>query len=313
MLKTIVMVTILTLDPAAAVSAWQEAFAYRTVAAGTVSPGLARSWSASAETGSDWVLLQPEGGDAVNVRFLRTDSAAGYAAMRNEGWSAIELLVQNADRMAAELPASGFQVAAGPAYLSASKTVRALQATGPSGELVYLSEIIDPARNSVATRKARTRVDSIFIVVAGTRDLNASRDFYRNRLGLRVSEVFGFRIEVLSRAWQLPDDTEHELALAYLAPGQAIELDRYPEAAEAAPATNDRLPGGVAMVSFLVDTLPARDLLATPGRDPAPPYNGRRHGVLRGPAGELLELIETRTSARSPGAIEGGGSSPDAT
>ena len=49
------------------------------------------------------------------------------------------------------------------------------------------------------------------------------------------------------------------------------------------------------MVGFEIESLGpvAESLMAEPVTIDAAPYDGRRVGVLRGPAGELLELIES--------------------
>jgi hypothetical protein len=56
------------------------------------------------------------------------------------------------------------------------------------------------------------------------------------------------------------------------------------------------------MVSFTVPSLESFEsqLLAAPRRLDDVPYAGRRVGVMRGPSGELLELIESPPAPAAP-------------
>jgi hypothetical protein len=62
------------------------------------------------------------------------------------------------------------------------------------------------------------------------------------------------------------------------------------------------LPAGMAMVSFAVESLePFLSRFVAPPRVLyGPPYDGRRAGVMRGPDGEHIELIEFGPPAPRP-------------
>jgi hypothetical protein len=77
-------------------------------------------------------------------------------------------------------------------------------------------------------------------------------------------------------------------------PGNLLELDGYPATAGARPQARGLLPPGIALVSVAVRNLDALKLdFLTPARVRSGAlYRGARSATVRGPAGELLELIE---------------------
>ena len=71
-----------------------------------------------------------------------------------------------------------------------------------------------------------------------------------------------------------------------------IELDELPATIGARKETDGHLPAGVAIVGFNSDGIDAAvDWLSKPKTIDAFPYNGRKAGIFRGPAGELIEVI----------------------
>ncbi len=86
-----------------------------------------------------------------------------------------------------------------------------------------------------------------------------------------------------------------------LAGQSLIQLDEYPHGAPPRPAPPGGLPAGFAIASFAV---PSRAVLEERGlaaavSEAAPPYDGRRAITIRGPADELIELIETAERPRA--------------
>ena len=132
--------------------------------------------------------------------------------------------------------------------------------------------------------------------VVGARDHSALSDFYQTTLGMPVTAPVPYRIGILSKAYNLPVETRHELSIAQLSERFLIEMDRYPGAASARYTVPGSLPSGIAMVTFEVEEwqqgLP---YVAGSARQSAFPYLGRRAGVLIGTAGEYIELVERLT------------------
>ena len=93
---------------------------------------------------------------------------------------------------------------------------------------------------------------------------------------------------MLSSAYDLPQETEHPLALVSMADGYGIEIDQYPDSASANPAP-DGEQGGVILVSLEVDpaTLKAPIPWELPYIDKS---GGLRGGVMTLPSGAPVEL-----------------------
>jgi hypothetical protein len=83
-------------------------------------------------------------------------------------------------------------------------------------------------------------------------------------------------------------------------------VDEYPAAAPPRTAVAGELPSGMAMVSFEVPSLEpyVGRLLRPPTALAGMPYAGRRAGVMLGPAGEHIELIETPPANRPTSASD---------
>lgn len=294
MLKEIVVVTILSLNPQLSEQAYVDHLHYEVIERGEISRELAQSWGAKGSSGKRYSLLQAKSGKPIYLRFIQSESAENYQPMKQEGWNATEILVENPDELARRLANSPFTVVGQPRFLTAKKNVRAFQALGPDNELLYFTRIIDPARSSFDLGQASTFVDSVFIMVAGARDLNALALFYRENLHMPVSGPFPYRIGVLSAAYDLPEQTLHSLSLATLHGQFLLELDQYPQSAKTLDNYTKSLPPGVAMVSFSVDNLDtlALSFFSSPKKRDVAPYYGRRSATALGAVKERLEFIE---------------------
>ena len=290
MLELIAVVTVSAPDLRLTASAYEEYLQYRIVADGTVSEELADTWATPKMAGRDYLLLQPASQAEVYLRLVQTDAAESFGAMKSFGWNANEILTQDPDAMAERLADSPFDVVGSPKNLSTNENIRAMQAIGPAKEVIYLTRLPEGFRLG----SARSFVDRTFIVVLGGPDMEAMRSFYSEVLGLEVSDPVGARIRLLSRAHGLDLEHRHPLAMASLPSQFGVELDEYPQTATTRAQRDGELPPGIAMVSFTTRSLEpfAERLLAAPRALETQPYSGSRAGVIQGPAGELIELIE---------------------
>jgi len=295
-LSAIVAVTLLVPDLKAAEHAYQASLHYQTVERGHVSEKLADAWGASATAGRGYLVMQPSSGEPVYVRFVES-RAAPPQALKSLGWNATEILVEDPPLLEQQLAGSPFRVV-GPAMpLEMNPAVVAMQALGPSGEMLYLTHI--PAGKSKFNLGSATSfVDRVFIVVLGVHDIQRTLDFYAQTFGLQVTAPAPSRVDVLADAWGLPRDSRFPIAIVRLPERFLIEVDEYPAEAMAPHGCKCDLPAGLAMVSFAVPSLePFRDrLIAPPRTSKALPYRGRRTGVMLGPSGERIELIEAAAS-----------------
>lgn len=293
MLTAILSVTLCAPDLTAIEAAYTTYLNYRVAERGQVSEALAGHWHAPALAGRDFLLLQPASGAEVYLRFVQAEPVPGYAPLKTYGWNATEILVQNPDALAERLADSPFQIIGPPRNLSSSEHIRAMQVLGPAQELLYLTYVApdEPAFN---LGTAQTEVDRVFIVVVGGTDLAALRQFYGEQLHMPVTAPFNVRVSVLSQAHGLDSEQLHPLALAQMSGKFLVELDQYPAGTVDRPCRLGELPPGVAIVSFGVKSLAALDVswLSAPQVLLESPYRNRRAGFLRGPAGELIELVE---------------------
>ena len=102
MLKTIAIVTLVVRSLATVEPAYQDHLGYSVVERGTVPREITRTWDAPAMTGRPFLLLQPESGAQVYLRFI--EAPPGSAEVRpfmTHGWNAMELLVTDPDATAA--------------------------------------------------------------------------------------------------------------------------------------------------------------------------------------------------------------------
>lgn len=294
MLKEIAIVTIGVTQLGQVEEAWHKHFDYQVVERGEVPAALAEHWQASAMTGSDYVVMQPANGAPGQVRFIADPAAADYAPMTSHGWNATELLVTRPDPLAAAMTDDHFEVTGKPRPLwDAPDAPRVMQAVGSGGELLYLTS--NPgAAAALGLDDTMPQTERPFIMVAGGPSMAEFQSFYGDRLGLEIDPPTPFPISTISRANGFDMSTTYPLALVHLAPGYFIELDELPPAIGAREVRPGRLPPGVAVVGFTVDSLAGADLdwVTPPHRLEIAPYNGARVGIARGPGGELLELIE---------------------
>jgi len=276
-------------------AAWTEQLGYRTADRGALAEALCKAWNTPADAGARYALLQPASGAEVYVRLIETNKRAGYWPPVTWGWNATEILVEDPDALAAELEGSPIRRFGGPGDLyDQPKAPRAIQTLSPAGAMLYFTRIL-PGGSRYGLHGARSFVDRVFNVVLGGPDLEALRRFYGIMLGLRVSPPIPFTMTLAAQATNAAPDALFPICVAPVRARHCIlELDEYPDNTQPRPRGIGELPGGMSMVSFLSDSLddfPA-PLRAAPLRIEAAPYNGRRVGVIEGPAGEWIELIE---------------------
>lgn len=296
MLSAIVAVTLLVPDVQAAERAYQGALHYQTVERGRVSKAQAKVWGATRVAAREYIVMQAESREPVYVRFVASRDPPA-PALKRLGWNAMEILVEDPPRLEQQLAGSPFRVVGPAAPLELNPAVIAMQALGPSNEMLYFTRI--PAgKSKFKLGSATSFVDRVFIVVVGVHDIRRTLEFYAQAFGMPVTDPSPSRVEVLADAWGLPRDTRFPLAIVRLPERFLIEVDEYPAGAAPPHRRKRDLPGGMAMVSFAVPSLEpflAR-LVAPPRRVAGLPYAGRRTGAMLGPSGEHIELIETRTA-----------------
>lgn len=269
-------VTLTAPDLAVVQTAWTRFMDYRVVSRGRLARSTAVGWDAPALTGRPYLILGPASGERTYLRFVEQPREAGGDAAATPGWRTVEITVQDTDALYARLKDSPFVVARPPATIPTYSYLRAMQATGPAGEKLNLTCITEPRPDLAA---AKSFVGRCFITVLGAPNLPAQLEYYRTTFGNAASPIR-----------QLPS---LQLAVITLADGAKIEVDQLGPEARPGRRPPGGLPPGVALVTF--DCARFGDLrhqfLAPPARNAMEPLRGSQTGTLRGPAGELIELL----------------------
>lgn len=289
MIGPIRCVTVTVPDLAHAVETYRDYLGYERFHDERLPAGQADYMGAPALAGADCALLRPAAGGDFCFRFITQPLPPRYRPLTTWGWNAAELIVEDVDRLAAELEDSPFRIVGPPEDLSFSDAIRAMQIIGPAEEVLYLTMIKEQLPEFDLPTPA-CPVDRTFIVILGGPDMGTMQAFYHGSFGVPEAPVMEARISVLSRALDLPADTMHPIAAMPLAGQSLIEVDDYRAATTTRDCPPGGLPPGIAMVSFAADALPD-DLPA--GRFSGPPYHGGRSVLTTGAAGELVELIRT--------------------
>ena len=271
--------TIVTADIEAAAHRYARYLGYRHRGFEPITASAAAAWQVPGLAGARQALLRPASGNRRFIRLVEAAEAEGYVPLRHFGWNAIEIVVQDLDRVAAQLDASPFQILGPPETLDLGFTdrIRAMQVAGPSGEVLYLTEIDGPIPG-FDLPTAQSLVDGAFVAVLGASSLPASLHFYGALFGTAASPILDARIACLSAAHDLPSDTRHNLATVALPEMCLLEIDAYPRSAVPPRPAPCGLPGGIAIASF--HALP-----------------GKGSELLTGPDGERIEILQTAPEA----------------
>lgn len=283
---------IATPDLDAALTDYRDHLGLTLAEHGPVPPALAESWGASAVAGARMATLQPASGAPCFLRLVEQPLPPSFRPTRTFGWNAYEITVQDVFGWPQRLGGSGFEIVGPPKEIAGLPYFVAMQMLGRGREMIYLNEV----RSNTPTSdlpKAASPADHIFIVILGTPDRAATMRWYQERLGLDAGGTYTIEYTMINKAFGLPPGTQSTISMLQKERMPIIEVDGYPAAALPRDTAAGYLPPGNALVTLAIDSLD-RDLtlLAPPVRHDGPFYAGRRAATVRGPAGELLELVE---------------------
>jgi catechol 2,3-dioxygenase-like lactoylglutathione lyase family enzyme len=281
-------------DLDAGLADYRDALGLSVVESGTLAADLAASWGCPASTGARYAVLQPASGARAFVRLVEQPVPAAFVPTRTYGWAAFEITVQDVFGWPARLAGSGFDIVGLPKEIPGLPYFVAMQMTGRGREMIYLNEV----RSNTPTSDlppAQSPIDRMFIVILACADRPAALDWYANKLHLDIGADYTIPYTMIQKAFGLPDDHLSTITMMQKGRMPIVEVDGYPDAATARGGNPDRLPAGNAMVTLAVDNLDALDLdwIVPPKAREGALYAGKRTATVRGPAGELIELIET--------------------
>ena len=257
---------------------------------------MASGWDAKNVAGRPFILMGPTNNEAVYLRFIESEKFdKNFRSLKTYGWNAIEILVKDTEQLFLKLKDSQyFRIVGEPVYISDEKSIKAMQVLGPSNELIYFTSIEKPEKTGLTIEGASAEIDRIFIMILGVDNIESLRRYYSEKFNIITSDPAPFRIRTLSNEHGLPIETKYPLSIATLSEKSLIEIDEYPKASVYRENMANELPPGIAMVSFYVDSIPNTLPFISPvAADEELPYNKRKSAVIRGPVGELIEIIET--------------------
>lgn len=260
---------------------------------GELPADLAHGWGCPASAGARMATLQPQSGAPCFIRLIEGEVPADFRPMRSYGWAAYELTVQHVFGWPDRLAGSEFEVIGPPRAIASMPFFVPMQVFGPGREMLYLNEVTADMPNCDLP-KARSPVDHIFVAILAAPDRMASVRWYADTLDFDIVDTHVIPYTMINKAFGLPDD--HLTAITVLQKGRLpiLEVDDFPDPAVERPCRAGALPPGNALVTLAVRDLDALDLrpIAPPVARVGPIYAGRRATTLRGPAGELVELVE---------------------
>ena len=276
----------------------EEAYAkhleYRTVHKGALPADVAAAWGAPALAGKRVLAMEPATGEQTLLRFVEQPMPADFKPMTTYGWASTEIILKSCDVLAEKLAGTPFRMVSPPTPLSNSPNIKAFQAIGPANEMLYLTSIEGPLPGRDMP-KTTALVGRCFIAVAGMPDRTKAAEWYLETFGNTTDKPMKGRIRSLSRQNGLPiEETVYELSVTECGDGTKIELDQYLDFAKPRPVPAGGLPLGMAIVTFECahfDQFVGK-MIAPPAKAAFGPHKGGRIGVIRGPGGELIELVE---------------------
>jgi catechol 2,3-dioxygenase-like lactoylglutathione lyase family enzyme len=277
-------------------SLYSEWLDYEEVEQGTVPTALAASWGCPNTAGQPYRVLRPSSGKDIYLRFVEGTPVPGYQPLRTYGWNAIEICVTNVLQVNERMLQSPFEIIGPPRKIEGLDAIHPMQVKGPDDEIVYLTQINDDLPDYDLPRAA-SLIDSLFILVLGASDLETSRAWFRDTLGLKAGREMDIVYTMIAKAYDLPEEQLHTIATMIDGRDVFLELDQYPEQAIPRPSLPGYLPPGVAVATMKTerfDNIP-NDWLVAPAQYDSIVYGGGRAGTLVAPDGTLVEIVEHLT------------------
>ncbi len=292
----------------AGVSALQDELGFELRAGGGVDEALARAWGVAAPAHPRFAVLSAPGVTRGFIRLVEGPNDDETGTFHKRGMFNAELLTRDVEALYQRLRGSShFRVVsdlntydlsgAGGGAVSRSFATR-----GPGGAGFFFTQYlkVPPPRKLPV---CETLVGPMFNAAISTSQRPPVDSFYQTVLGLGLRLAGRLTQPTVNRIIGLPDDWGF-MMLVYKGEGDGlIEVDIHEHDVPADPVVPEtRLRPGNSML-----TLETGDLDGVLGRAAeagisgsaaaaitAAPYDGRRAAVLRGPAGERVELVQSR-------------------
>ena len=292
-MKLLRAATLSVADLDAAEARYRDYLDYTTIERGPLGADLAAAFEAPKAAAARTVVMQPASGAEIYLRLVEQPAVDGYAPLRTYGWNAIEICVQDVLSAHERVKDSPFEVIGPPREIEGLPAIYPMQVKGPDGEIVYLTQIRDnlPAYD---LPRATAPIDRLFILVIGASDMHASLKWLSESLGFETGRVMDIEYHMLADAYGTPRTDMHTISTGIHERDVFLEVDQYPSNATPRPQDEGMMAPGASLGSFLhpdFESIKGEWTLEPKVRDGAI-YGGKRSGVLKGPDGLLVEVVE---------------------
>lgn len=280
-------------DLDAAIRDYRDVLGMQVVERGILSDDLAGSWGCPNSAGTGMGVLQPASGSDCFIRLVEQPDHPEFKPTTTYGWAAYELSVQDVFGWPDRLQGSGFDIVGRPKELEGMPYFVPMQVLGTGREMIYLNEVREDMP-STDLPKAQSLTDQIFIVILASPDRAATVRWYEEKLGFNAGDTFSLAYSMINNAFGLAAGTRSDLTMVQSGRLPIVEVDDYPAIATTRPRHHGMLPPGNALVTLAVEGFDNLDMewITLPQKREQMPYKGRRSATVKGPAGELLELVE---------------------
>ncbi|WP_439532808.1 VOC family protein [Polymorphobacter sp.] len=286
--------TILCPDLAASEADYRDLLGLELIDSAPVSDALAAAWGAPAMAGRETRLLRAPGGTPYATRLVAGSAVPGFAPLKSHGWAAYEHTVVDCDALYARIKDSAFEVIGAPKLVPGFDNFIPFQVVGRAGEVLYLNQVLKSGMSDLDLPHTQAVVDQMFIAILAADDRAETVAFHVSELGFTEGQTWTIPYSVINNSFGLDAATLTAMTMTKTGRTPGCEIDQYPDAARARAVTPGELPPGNALVSFIFGSLDALrvPLLGPPVRIDDDLYQGRRAACVRGPSGEIIELIE---------------------
>ena len=276
----VALCTLIAADGQAATDAYTRYMHQQVVAAGELDADTAGALGYPQLTGNrHWILANQQGREWLQI--LEYPQASPRDSLTSFGWLALEVLVEDVDRLASTLTSSPFELLRPPADLDVSDKIRACQVRGPTGEILYLTQISGEVP-PFELPSCSAPVDHLFIPVLSTPSRERSLTQYAT-ISTTTGLNFETKISVVNQARGFDLDHRHPVATLQLAGQALLEIDEIAHTLNAPAGINSGMACVALHCSASADT---NAYTAEQG-----PFSGHQVSSHRGCAGEHFTLV----------------------
>lgn len=305
MIRQVQLETLVTRDLSRALNAWTEVIGWEVTAAGLVEGELVDLWGVDAADFPRWAVVAPPGAERGYIRLIEGPEDDVIEGFHRPGLFNAELLCADVDLLHRRLLDSDFfRPLCEPTTYDLGSTggacSRSFATRGPSGAGVFFTTYLSvppPRKLPVCD----TLVGPMFNSAISTPGGDEVVHFYEEILGLARRLEGRIQSPAINRILEIPADWGFGMVV-YKGEGDGlIEVDFHEHPLPAGFEGGDgRLKPGNSFLTLVTDDLDGvleRVRLAgapTGGvfSPQQPPYGGRRVAWVKGPVGEIYELLE---------------------